>query len=235
VRFREGLAATIAAKALKPVSVFAESLAVDPAVMARHCGLAFHGQVRQNDSGFANPASGASPRLSLAGGSSHQRGKLNGSSTHRRHFPLPDVRVVDVYGIPLRVLERSDTRVRLLDSFKHSVNFRHRVAAVLDVEAGRAQHIPHFDGSKLSAGACRQDLPDALGHAVGRLHLLPKCIEASGRISHSVGLFQDHQRGVQAGELRFNIAALFIESLLPLLQRAHLSFNCLNRTRRFHV
>ena len=76
VRLGEGALARAALIAAQSVTMLAEFTARGPAIGTRHCGLAFRRHKRQNDSGLANPACGVSPRLSLAGGSSHQRGIL---------------------------------------------------------------------------------------------------------------------------------------------------------------
>lgn len=67
LRLREPLAALLALPALNPIPTIETCLHhLDPAVVARHFGLAFFGRKGQNDSGFDNPAFGFGPRLGPA-------------------------------------------------------------------------------------------------------------------------------------------------------------------------
>ena len=239
VRLREGALAVGTLVARESVAVFAELPADGVTRTARHCGLAFFGQKRQNDSGFANPAFGASPRLSLAGSSNYQRGVLLNCL---RFFCCGSLR--ERPPISLGIIGR-DYFFYFAGCYKpleHGVNLGHGIRPAFEVELISCQQIPHELGSKRFCRIGVEESAYAICHS--QLRDDPSFQIGVGDIARVVlfaedlaGQFKSLSLCVDFGNcvlvIRFDFSLLNVQIRERLVENAKRMFRIVKEVRRF--
>jgi hypothetical protein len=218
VRLREGLRALSALIARKSFAVFPVLPTFVPAIVTRHSGLAFFEQERQNDSGSNNPVFGASPRLSSADGSNHQR---SGSLL----FSSPFVGFFIAYS-------QSFKFSTFIKSSNHLVDCCHGILVFVQVECRRSHNRTNLARRKWVSRLKAISATDGIGNTnvIGFYELLNRRNRLQGVF---INLLQNLLGVFQGRDLPINLRALeteFCNLRINGFKRCHAEKSILSQT-----